>query len=132
MKHISALQRDLSHYQSDAKSRHDQLANMRNFPFDQINSIDRRLEAMERSMQQIKLDVGDKDYKKHMEDLRRAMQDSHSSLMEGLTGSLGSVITGSAPRMGFFLFVILGFQGALVMAYVMYKRRRSMAPKKYL
>lgn len=42
-----------------------------------------------------------------------------------------AVITGSAPRMGFFIFLVLGFQVVLLGAYVMYRRRRD-TPKKYL
>ena len=42
------------------------------------------------------------------------------------------VVSTSAPRMGFFLFVVVGLQVLLAGAYIMYKRRRANGPKKYL
>jgi mannose-binding lectin 1 len=34
--------------------------------------------------------------------------------------------------MGFFVFIILAFQCVLLASYVVYKRRKARAPKKYL
>ena len=42
------------------------------------------------------------------------------------------VVTASAPRMGFFLFVIIGAQALLAVSYIVYKRRRASMPKKFL
>jgi mannose-binding lectin 1 len=42
------------------------------------------------------------------------------------------VILASAPRMGFFIFLILALQLVLAASYVLYKKRRSMMPKKFL
>lgn len=44
----------------------------------------------------------------------------------------GAVVTTSAPRMGFFLFAVVGIQLLLAGAYIVYKRRRANSPKKYL
>lgn len=43
-----------------------------------------------------------------------------------------AVVTASAPRMGFFLFIVVAVQVLLAGLYVLYKRRRASAPKKYL
>lgn len=37
-----------------------------------------------------------------------------------------------APRVGFMITCFIVFQLTLVVAYVLYKRRRANAPKKYL
>jgi len=133
MKAISVVQRDLHQYSGQAGERHSELKGMRQFPFDQLNAMDNRLSNIENSINEMKKDtIGNKEYKKHLEELRRTLRDSHSSLMEGLPSSLHEVVSGNAPRMGLFLFVVLGFQAVLAGLYVLYKRRRSMAPKKYL
>lgn len=41
-------------------------------------------------------------------------------------------ILSSLPRMGFFVFLVLGCQAGMAGLYVFYKRRRSQMPKKYL
>lgn len=41
-------------------------------------------------------------------------------------------MTATAPRMGFFIFVVVGVQVVLAFSYVVYKRRRANMPKKYL
>lgn len=42
------------------------------------------------------------------------------------------VISTAAPKMGMFIFVVIAFQVMLAGAYIIYKRRRANAPKKYL
>lgn len=42
------------------------------------------------------------------------------------------MVTNSAPRMGFFVFIVVAVQIMLAGAFVLYKRRRANAPKKYL
>lgn len=132
MKHISTFQREFNQFSHVAQERHDELKGVSSVPFDQLNAMDRRLEALERSIQQISKDVGSQDYRTHIDELSRTVRESHSSLLEGVTGSIGHIVTGSAPRLGFFIFVVLGFQALLALSYVIYKRRRANAPKKYL
>lgn len=43
-----------------------------------------------------------------------------------------SVVTGSAPRMGTFVFIVIAVQVMLLGAYILYRKRRDSAPKKYL
>lgn len=42
------------------------------------------------------------------------------------------VVTSSAPKMGMYLAVIVAVQIMLAGAYIVYKKRRASAPKKYL
>ncbi|EWC47033.1 hypothetical protein DRE_03795 [Drechslerella stenobrocha 248] len=51
---------------------------------------------------------------------------------ENMPNHLKEAITTHGPRMGFSVSLLIVFQVMLVISYVVYKRRRSMAPKKYL
>lgn len=42
------------------------------------------------------------------------------------------VVTGSAPKMGLIIFMFVGVQAMLFAGYLLYKKRRDSAPKKYL
>lgn len=43
-----------------------------------------------------------------------------------------AVAPAEAPRLGFFVFVIIAFQLILAGSYILYKRRKNSMPKKYL
>lgn len=99
---------------------------------DQISNLENRLTAIERTVEAIKRDVEGKDYKPSLDKLHEALKDTHSSLTDMMPHIFNEIVTGSAPRIGFFVFVIIGFQLLLVGVYIWYKRRRANAPKKYL
>ncbi|KAI9832675.1 MAG: hypothetical protein M1819_004260 [Sarea resinae] len=102
-------------------------------PYDQFNSIDGRVQRIEQVLQEIRKDVaGGKDYKDNLDKLQDALRDTHANLLQSLPQSVGQIINTSSPRMGLFIFVVLVFQLGLAAAYVVYKRRRASAPKKYL
>lgn len=42
------------------------------------------------------------------------------------------VVTSSAPKMGKYIAVVVAVQIMLAGAYIVYKKRRANAPKKYL
>ena len=42
------------------------------------------------------------------------------------------VVTSSAPKMGMYLAVVVAVQIMIAGAYIVYKKRRASAPKKYL
>lgn len=52
--------------------------------------------------------------------------------MVGCSNYGNAVITASTPRMGFFIILIISFQVFLAASYIIYKRRRANAPKKFL
>ncbi|RDH34066.1 concanavalin A-like lectin/glucanase domain-containing protein [Aspergillus welwitschiae] len=95
---------------------------------EQIASLDARLQRMEQMLQTIQRDLEGKDYHSRFNQLQETLRSSHLSLTENLLG----VITSSAPRMGFFICMIIAFQGLLAVAYIIYKRRRANMPKKFL
>jgi mannose-binding lectin 1 len=134
LKHISVVQRDIHEFEGQSSERHSELKAMRQFPFDQFNNMERRLENIERSIEQIQKDVSSKNkgYEKQLVELKKVVRENHGNLMEGLPSTLGQVVTGHAPSTGVFIAIIVGSQAILALAFVIYKRRRSMAPKKYL
>ncbi|KAJ5457915.1 hypothetical protein N7475_009303 [Penicillium sp. IBT 31633x] len=96
----------------------------------QLVQFDARLTRVEQLLQVVQRDLESKDGR--FNQLQETLRSSHLSLSENLQGHLLSVITASAPRMGFFIFLVIAFQVLLVISYVIYKRRRANMPKKYL
>ncbi|KAK3112052.1 hypothetical protein LTR53_012073 [Teratosphaeriaceae sp. CCFEE 6253] len=97
-----------------------------------INEIRRKIEGIERAVQQIQRDVEGRDYKQHINELQMAVDGLKGGLTEHLPDTVARLIHAASPRMGMFVFIVLGFQVLLVGAYVEYKRRRDRMPKKYL
>jgi lectin, mannose-binding 1 len=82
-----------------------------------VQAIDKRLEALELQIQHVRHAVSDKG---QIEDLKRTVKETHSSLLAAV------------PRHSFLILVFLGSQALLVGLYIIYKRRRANGPKKYL
>ncbi|EPS38202.1 hypothetical protein H072_7968 [Dactylellina haptotyla CBS 200.50] len=82
---------------------------------DRINGLDRTVQNLERSL-------------RHEGEKIQQLKDHH----ENLPGHLKEAITTHGPRMGFSISLLVVFQIMLAIAYVFYKRRKGMAPKKYL
>ena len=135
------------------EERHNQLiGGMPNVPHDKIDNLGRRLETIERNLDQVKRDVEGKDYREHLNQLNQAIESVKGGITDSLPDTIGNsksnlmlpyhihygmlmfcaVISASAPRMGMFVFIIIAVQVMLAGGYVMYKRRRANMPKKYL
>ncbi|KAL5361145.1 putative lectin family integral membrane protein [Aspergillus floccosus] len=99
---------------------------------EQVAGLDARLQRMESLLQSIQRDLAGKDYRDRFSQLEKTLQSSHLSLTESLQGHILSVMTASTPRMGFFIFVIIGVQVLLAGSYIVYKRRKANMPKKFL
>ncbi|GAB7352626.1 hypothetical protein MBLNU459_g2999t1 [Dothideomycetes sp. NU459] len=99
---------------------------------DALVSLSRRLENIERVVQTIQKDVEGKDYREHFDSLQQAVAGVQGGLSEHLPNTITQIISTSAPNMSRFIFVIIAFQVMLVGAYIVYKKRRANAPKKYL
>ena len=91
-----------------------------------------RITNMESSLRAIQKGIEGWDYRAHLNNLEDALRDSHSTLMTHLPLSLNHAVHAAAPRLGVFVWMILAFQLLLAASYVVYKRRRANAPKKYL
>lgn len=89
-----------------------------------LKTMDRRLQDMESKVNEmantithIKFAVADTG---HIEDLKKSLKETHTSLLSAV------------PRNGGLILTILGSQALLVVAYLIYKRRRANSPKKFL
>lgn len=129
MKHISALNRDITHYQQNAKSENEKLVAQISRLEASISKLD-GLASMERKIDEIKGDVRQtksdlhNSLDKHVTSLKSTVRDTHHSLL----GSMAA----NAPSVAMYVFVVLGSQALLVVAYLVYKRRKANGPKKYL
>ena len=129
MKHISALNRDTTHYQQNAKSENDKLVAQISrleasiAKLDALASMERKIDEIKGDVRQTKSDLHNS-LDKHVTSLKTTVRDTHHSL-------LGSVAA-NAPSVAMYVFVVLGSQALLVVAYLVYKRRKANGPKKYL
>ncbi|KAI9678929.1 MAG: hypothetical protein M1829_001914 [Trizodia sp. TS-e1964] len=98
----------------------------------QISLLDGRIAGVEATVQAIRADVEARDYGSHIESLRREVRESHRAVTHMLPETVARVVETASPRIGFLLFVAVGAQLVLAASYVVYKRRKSMQPKKYV
>lgn len=123
---------------------------------DSIERVERKVESMEGTVNRILKDVESKDYRVHLNDLRESVEGVRSGFTDHLPKTVGDsksasythdgfawirfnvltidplVVSASSPKMGTFIGVVVAVQILLAAAYVVYKRRRANAPKKYL
>ncbi|EFE42781.1 lectin family integral membrane protein, putative [Trichophyton verrucosum HKI 0517] len=98
---------------------------------DQVSSVDQRLQRVERMVESMQREVEGKDYHHQFRQLQDLLHNSHSGLLDTLHDSSHRIIS-AAPRMGFFIVLIIAVQLLLAVAYVVYKKRRASMPKKFL
>jgi mannose-binding lectin 1 len=129
MKHISALSRDLNHYQANAKSEIDKItAQLSRFEqsiskLDGLANMEKKIDEIKGDVRQTKSDLHNS-LDRHVTSLKSTVRDTHHSMI----GSLAA----NAPSVALYVFVVLGSQALLVVAYVLYKKRKANGPKKYL
>jgi len=95
-----------------------------------VSSIESRLAKLEDLLRSLKHDL----------DYRGSAQSSQISSLHSSVSEMGvhipnrmrEYVQDHAPRVGFMIGCFMAFQGILVVSYVLYKRRRLTAPKKYL
>ena len=124
-----------------AEGRHQEI--VRNFvPKDRLNAMEQKIQSIDSAVQ---------GYQQQFISLQKLVRDSHSRLTVGLPQHMSEsmfsqfsywirntpltsiiVMTTKSPRIGFLLFIVISFQLLLAGSYVVYKRRRANAPKKYL
>ncbi|TKA30483.1 hypothetical protein B0A50_02711 [Salinomyces thailandicus] len=99
---------------------------------DLLQELKRKIDGVEKVVQQVQRDVESKDYRQHMSDLQKAVDNVKGSITDHLPHTMGELISASAPKMGMFVFIIVAVQVMLAGVYIIYKRRRNSMPKKYL
>lgn len=129
MKHISAISRDLTQSQSTSTLRANNLqadfARMETqlSKLDFLVAMDKKMDTIQADVRQTKADLHNA-LDRHVAGLRSEVRDSHGRV-------LGSIASNAPGIMG-FLLVVFGSQALLVLAYVLYKKRRSNGHMKYL
>ena len=93
---------------------------------------DSRLRNLETMMTNLDRELKSGDHKGQFKKLSDQLTMTHNSVSEHLPNRLREYVQDHTPRIGFLIFSFIGFQCILVIAYVLYKRRRSQMPKKYL
>ncbi|KAF5567454.1 EMP47 golgi membrane [Fusarium phyllophilum] len=126
---LASLQRTSSRHQQQDEKRHEDLtaligqlrADMRKL--DDITALHSRVLELEKDIQGLR------------KELNRKLQSTERTFKDTLSdhhNSLSETVMAKTPGHRFLIFVFLGTQGLLVAAYVVYKKRRSSMPKKYL
>ncbi|KAF4300862.1 putative lectin family integral membrane protein [Botryosphaeria dothidea] len=116
----------------DMKTRHEQthtelMSLNKNGPIhDHVGAVETKVGRIEGIVTAIQKDLEGKGY--HLANLQSALRDTHS----GLQDSLSDVVTRHAPKMWTFVFLVIIVQVLMFGGYLVYKRRRDSAPKKYL
>ena len=98
----------------------------------QPSNLDARLSAIERTINTIQSELSSGDHKRQFTNLQTTLKEMNIGVTEHLPDRVREYVADHAPRVGFMITCFILFQLALVVAYVLYKRRRANAPKKYL
>ena len=116
---------------------------------EQVTGLQHKFQSLEESVSTLRKEVGEKDYTAHFNDLRAGLNARHEAMLDYLPEKMHNrmivlpcdvrslltscaVISSRAPNLGLFIFLVLLLQLLLAAAYIVYKRRRATAPKKYL
>ncbi|KAF2108700.1 concanavalin A-like lectin/glucanase domain-containing protein [Lophiotrema nucula] len=99
---------------------------------DKINAMLRNVEKVERTSMEVQRDLESKDFKDMLNTVHRAIEDSHSSLSAGMPAAMAQIAGKERPSMTTFLFIAVAVQVMILGGYIVYKKRRRGAPKKYL
>ena len=146
---IDNLYREVSKYQNLASGRHHETQSML-ATREQMTTLDGRLQSIEITLSGLRNEFRSKDYTGHFNDIHASLKARHDSLLEILPRTMGhgmsasdflslslltnpsTAIVSHAPRTSFMIVLVIGSQILLAAAYLVYKRRRASAPKKYL
>ncbi|KFX96065.1 hypothetical protein V490_03521 [Pseudogymnoascus sp. VKM F-3557] len=143
--HVLALTKDFQSYQAEATRRHGGLleraakaeaaaareaAGGSGKKLEELlEALDRKMQGMEKMLGETKRDVaGGSD---RVERLRQQLVEGHSNILEGVQGTVGT-LTGSMPKLGWVVGVVLVSQMGVVGAFWWYKRRKNVGFKKFL
>lgn len=126
---LSSIHRTVSRHQQQDEKRHDELhqllgdirADLRKL--EEIGELNRRIKDLESELKTMRNDLG-KMIHNNQRSVKDYLSDHHSTLSQ--------TVMENAPGHKLLIFVFVGTQVGVVVAYVLYKKRRASMPKKYL
>lgn len=127
--HVNSLHSEIGDSRVNTNSRFDGLAadisrlESQFTKLDTIADLNRKLDSIQADVRQTKSDLHNA-LDQHVAGLRNEVRGTHATLL--------GTVAGSAPGISGFILAVLASQGLLVLAYVLYKRRKANGPKKYL
>lgn len=98
----------------------------------QLSSLSSKLSILETQLNTLSSKLTALNHDSQFSALSRQLSATQQGISEHLPGQLRGYIAEHTPRVGFIVFSFIAFQCGLVVLYVVYKRRRWGAPKKYL
>jgi len=121
---MNILFHDLSTFKKETEQRHDALLHYVKPIYDYLEYSKHQMETLSGDVQKVRQDIEGKDYREHLQQLHATVHEGHYAMT--------NMLQATSPRMGFFLFIIMAFQVMLLASYIVYRRRRDGASKKYL
>ena len=119
---LSTLLTTLQTQSTTTKTQHDALLSTLSTLTSRLSSLESKINTLTSTL----------DHTSQFAKLSRQLEQTHQGINEHLPGQLRMYIAEHTPRIGFMIFSLIAFQCGLVVLYVLYKRRRWGAPKKYL
>lgn len=129
---VNNIFRELEKLTKRQEERHTELMNRAIPIYEHVNGVERNVEKIENIVKAIQKDIEGKDYREHLTNLQNTLRDTQTHISEGLPAAMTHIVTGAKPKMGIFLFIAVAVQVMVLGAYIVYKKRRNSAPKKYL
>ncbi|KAF7512493.1 hypothetical protein GJ744_001428 [Endocarpon pusillum] len=128
---VHNLFREISAHTTAEEARYNQI--LKQLPSaNTMTNLDHRVQNIELMISALKHEIESGDHKGQFERLHDKLNVAHERITEHLPQTLARVVSSSAPRVGLLVGVVVVVQVGLAAAYVIYKRRRNQAPKKYL
>ena len=125
MKHISALNRDVSASQSNSLTRYSSLEDKISHlerqmnKLDSLSTIDKKLNEIQADVRQTKADLHNA-LDRQVAGLKSVVRDTHRTMLGSLPGIMG------------YVMVVVASQALTIVGYLVYKKRKNGGLKKYI
>jgi mannose-binding lectin 1 len=130
--HVNTIYEHLEYLESFSAKRHNEIMAKLVSLEDRTAHTVRTLENTERTVNAILRDVESKDMKDLMNQVHRAIDAGHQGLRADMPLALKQVVSSHGPSWITFLCIAVAVQIMVTGAYILYKKRRNGAPKKFL
>ncbi|ORY07551.1 concanavalin A-like lectin/glucanase domain-containing protein [Clohesyomyces aquaticus] len=130
--YVNEIHEKIDRENNENKQRFDEIMRRLTPLDDKTSAMMRNIEKVERVSMEVQRDLESKDFKDMLRTVHNAIQDSHNSLTSGMPVAMAHIVGSQKPSIMTFLFIAVAVQVMVVGAYMVYKKRRHGAPKKYL